>query len=110
MLTKKLLDSIDKKNEKVYQMLVEEYGANWKQQYTKKVDSLTVLLKQVKEIVSKQPLVQQINHQHAGGLYYHIAPADTANIFNVQTFNSATNNSSYIFKVNLQTRQVERVN
>lgn len=109
VLTKELLDSIDKENKKVYQTLAEEYGTNWKQQYTQKVDSLSGLLKQVKEIISNEPLVQQISNQHSGGLYYHIIPADTANIFDVQAFSADTSNLSYTFKVNIQTRQVDRI-
>lgn len=109
VLTKELLDSINNENNKVYQVLAQKYGTNWQQQYKKKVDSLSALLKQVKEIISNQQLVKQINNQHSGGLYYHIAPTDTANLFKVQAFSADTSNFSYIFNVNLQNHQVDRV-
>jgi hypothetical protein len=109
IVTKELLDSINAENAKVYQALAKEYGANWKQEYTRKVDSLFALLEQAKAIVSKQPLVQQLNHQHNNDLYYHVAPTDTANVFRVQAFSTGSDNFSTAFKINLQTRQVDRV-
>jgi hypothetical protein len=109
VVTKELLDSINKENAKVYQALAKEYGANWKQAYTRKVDSLFALLEQAKAIVSKQPLLQKLNHQHNNSLYYHVAPTDTANVFKVQAFSSDSDAFSTAFKINLQTRQVDQL-
>jgi hypothetical protein len=109
VVTKALLDSINAENAKVYQALAKEYGANWKQAYARKVDSLSALLEQAKAIVSKQPLVQKLNRQHNNNLYYHVAPTDTANVFRVQAFSSDSDVFSTAFKINLQTRQVDQL-
>jgi len=109
VLTKELLDSINNENKKVYGALADKYGANWKGAYTRKVDSLLALFKQAKEIVGKEPLIQRLNRQHNNSLYYHVAPTDAANIFDVQAFSSDSDNFSTTFIVNLHTRKDKRV-
>jgi len=108
IVTKELKDSIDNENEKVYQVLARQYGPGWKQAYTRKVDSLSALFEQVKEVVKSQSNIQQAGHLH-DTLYYHVAPADSTHVFDVQAFRSNDNKLAYQFKVNLQTLQVNRV-
>lgn len=109
VITKQLIDSINKENDNVYRAIAKEYGENWQEGYTNKTDSLSRLLQQVKGMVIQQSDVQQISKQHTGGLYYHIAPTDTAQLFNVQAFISNANQLIFICKVNLQTREVVRI-
>ncbi|HVY75298.1 MAG TPA: hypothetical protein VG890_10735 [Puia sp.] len=89
IISQKLLDSVNKENKRVYEILEQRFGKNWKLAFAKKVDTMENLQEQVEELVKKEPYIvdeEKKLEKEGDGLDHLINPITEQNIFEVKAY------------------------
>jgi hypothetical protein len=89
IISKSLLDSVNRENKKVYEILEKRFGNNWRSTFAEQVDSMEQLQMNVEELVKKQDYIiakQKELKKDGNGLDYKIQPTDKQNIFFVKAY------------------------
>lgn len=96
VISKSLLDSVNKENKKVYEILEQRFGNNWRLTFAEQVDSMEHQQMHVEELVMKQDYIiakQKDLRKDGNGLDYKIQPTDKQNIFTVKAYGWGIGNS-----------------
>jgi len=89
IISKSLLDSVNRENKKVYEILEKRFGSNWRSTFSKQVDSMEHQQICVEELVKKQDYIiakQKELEKDGNGLDYKIQPTDKQKIFTVKVY------------------------
>ncbi len=116
IVSKQLLDSVDKENDKVYNILKERYGKDWRLTFATEVDTMQKLQHDVEELVKKERYIRDKERElwkEENGLDYLINPTTQTNIFTVKVYGWGTWNGEsellvyYKLSVDLNKKRVK---
>ncbi len=89
VVSEHLLDSVNKENKKVYEILEKKFGKNWRLTFAAQVDTMKNLQKQVEELVKKESYITDKENQlekDDNGLDYLIEPIVGHETFGVKAY------------------------
>ena len=89
VVSEHLLDSVNKENKKVYEILEQKFGKNWRLTFAAQVDTMKNLQRQVEELVKKESYITDKENElekDDNGLDYLIEPIVGQETFGVKAY------------------------